>query len=448
MKVARSVGWSYAAYAVEAVVGLGVVAFVVRRVGIADYGVLTLALSIASLTAILDLGLLGLLVQACVGEREKGGAEAVGRLVSAALRWLALAGLVAVSVCAVIALTLPGPFNIEPGLVHPAAFCLMLSGLAVALSLLGTGLEMAHAAAEAFGRISRIQIVVALTRAVMTLVIIGSGFGIVALAAIHVAAAGLRLVLLYSGVAQHAGALGVSFRRPKLYTLDVLWGKRTWATGDNIARQAAAAANSIVLGILTTASVVAIFGVAMRVPGHLMALANRGISVTLPFLSRQHERDEQLELRELFVSTMTVALAILVPVCAIGIAFAPEIVSVIAGPSYSAAAPVLRVLLLATLVQGFSIPAYQVLYARGEIATAARIGISESVANIILTVILAARYGALGAAWATAVTHIAGTVGWYLPAALRSAGLTVGELAGSMFRTALRLRPEIPRGSA
>jgi O-antigen/teichoic acid export membrane protein len=196
------------------------------------------------------------------------------------------------------------------------------------------------------------------------------------------------------------------------------------------------------LGILSTTTAVAVFGVAMRIPGHLAAIASRGISVTLPWLSSQHERGEGGDLRELFISTMTLALAILLPVCALGIAFAPQVVGVIAGERYDAAVPVLRILLAATLVQAFSVPAYQVLYARREIARAARIGVIESLANIVLTVALVPRYGAAGAATATAVTHFAGTFGWYLPAAMRASDLSGGELLESMARTLRRFGRE------
>ena len=292
MKVARSVGWSYGAYAVEAIVGLALVAFVVRRIGVADYGALTLALSIASLTAVFDIGLLGLLVQACIAAREKGGVAAASRMMSAATFWLAAAGLAAFVVCGAIAAFLPGPFRIDAVLVRPAALSLLLAGLAVMLSLVASGLELAHAASGAFGRISRIQIATALFRAALTIPAVAMGYGIVALAAIHAGAAAFRLLLLYAGLSRHTDGVRVTPARPDFSALDGLWANRTWATADNIARQGAQAANSIVLGILASASAVAVFGIAMRIPGHLMAIANRGISVTLPYLSVQHERDE------------------------------------------------------------------------------------------------------------------------------------------------------------
>ena len=154
MKLARGLAWNYASYAVEAIVGLGVVAFVVRRVGVADYGVLTLALAITSLLTVLDLGLLGLLVQAYVGERTAGGSEAVGKLASAAMSRLVVAGLIGFLICALIGLAYPGPFSIDAALTATAKRCLLLVGASLIVSLPSLAIELAFVTCS-FGVMSR-----------------------------------------------------------------------------------------------------------------------------------------------------------------------------------------------------------------------------------------------------------------------------------------------------
>jgi O-antigen/teichoic acid export membrane protein len=435
--VARGVAWSYSAYAVEAVVGLALVAYVVRHVGMAEYGILILGLSIAAVAAILDLGLLGLLVQACIATREREGRDAASRLLSAAFIYLVGIGGVAFLVCTGISLALPGPFRIDPSLVGTAATVLTLAGAALLFQLPGTALELAHAASGSFGRISRIQIIVVVFRASLTVLAITMGSGVVALAIIHVGAAALRVGLFFAGLEKHTGGLAIG-RSPDWNAVKALRGNRTWAASDNIFRQAASSANPIVLGILASSAAIAAYSVAARIPGHLFALLNRGIGVTLPYLSGQHAREEHAEIRVLFASTTLVAVGILLPVCVLGIIAAPEILGAIGGASYVSAAPVLRLLLVATFVQGFSVPAYQVLYARGLVSTAARIGVAESIASVALTVALVPRFGAAGAAAATAVTHSIGTFGWFFPAALRAAGMSLADLVRLMTGVARR----------
>jgi len=432
LKIARGLAWNYTSYALEAIVGLGLVAFVVRRVGVPDYGVLTLSLAIASLLGVLDLGLLGLLVQAYVGERTRGGPEAVGRLASSALSRLFASGIAGFAICAVIAALLPGPFSIAQPLVATGRWCLLLVGAALVITLPSLGIEMAYVAHGAFPALSRVQIATVISRAIATVALITFGYGIVALASVHLGAAVLRFLLLVAGLARNTDGVRISLFHGDRDRLRALSANRPWATADNIARQVASAADSITLGILATPAAVATYGVAKRIPGQLLALTNRGIDVTLPVFSSHHHNDSRDELRDLFSSTMLTTAALLIPVCVGGIIVAPFIVTTFAGDRYAAAIPVLRWLLGATLVQAFSVPAYAVLYARAEIASVARISVAEAIANVLLTIALVPRFGGVGAAAATAITHTVGTFGWFLPAAMRAAECSPREFVASV----------------
>jgi O-antigen/teichoic acid export membrane protein len=430
LKIIRGLSWNYAAYGVEAAIGLALVAFVVRRVGVPDYGVLVLALSITSLLTLLDLGLLGLLVQAYTSERQRAGAEAVSRLLSASVAWLTIAGLAAFVISGAIAMVLPGPFKIDAPLVHTAAVVIAIVGAAAIVSLPSTSLELAYVASSSFGALGRVQMVVVIARAVATFIIIGAGHGVIALAWVHLGTAALRFVLLLGGLERHAGGARLSIGKPDFSTIRSLRANRPWATGDNIARQLATAADSILLGAMASQTAVATYGIAKRIPGQLLAVTNRGVDVTFPVLAEHHTRNESADLRRLFVSTLKVTAAFLLPVCLAGILFAPQIIVILAGNRYIEAVPMLRWLLAATMIQALSVPAYSVLYARGEISTAARIAMLEAIANISITMLLIPRYGGTGAAAATAITHTIGTLGWFFPAALKATRAPAEAAAG------------------
>lgn len=428
LKIARSLVWNYGAYATEVVIGLGLIAFVVRHVSVAEYGVLSLALSIAGLLSILDFGLLGLLVQACVAARERGGMREASALLSAATAVLFLSGLAAFAFSVIIALLMPGPFEIGAVLVRKAVACLLLVGSSLIFSLPGMALELAYVSASAFGALSRIQIGIAILRAAATIALLSAGFGVVALAGIHLGLSVCRVLMLLLWLPSSTGGMRLSIRNASWARLRELRANRTWATGDNVARQIATSADSIILGILASPIAIATFAVSKRLPGHLQAIASRGIDVTLPLLAERHHRDEQHGLRTLFADTVTASALLLIPVCIGGIVFAPRIVMLLAGQDYMGAVPILRWLLVATITQAFSGPVFPILYARGEIEVAARIGILEAVANVALTILLVTRYGAVGAAIATVTTHVVSTFGWFLPAGMRAAGVSYPEL--------------------
>jgi O-antigen/teichoic acid export membrane protein len=443
--IRRGVGWSYTSYAVEASLGLAVVAVVLRHVSSAEYGALLLALSLASLTTILDFGLLGLLIPAVVREREQNGPDAPGRLLSAALLWLGTAGVFAVLGCGLMAALIPGPFNITEELAGVTRQALLLAGAAVLLTFLASALELTHAAFGDFGRISRVQIIVAVSRAAATVAAMTAGYGVVSLAVIHVGAALLRLILLATSLSAHTGSLRFSFPASGVSPLRPLLARRSWATADNIARRAASAADSIALGALANTTAIATFNVGSRIPGHLHVVTTRGIDVTMPTLSTHHAREAHEDFRALFARTIVIAFSVLAPVVAAGIVLAPWIVRLLGGDSYSAAAPVLQLLLIGVGIRAFSIPSYNILYATGRVDTAARIGGAEAIAKILLAVILIPPYGATGAAFAGLASTAVLTFIWFLPAAMGAAGLSWSDLIREFGRTFRAMIPAARR---
>ena len=420
MRIIRGLGWTYTAYALEAALGLATVAFVVRRIALADYGVFTLALSITGLLMLLDLGLLGLLVQAYAGEREKSGAEGVTALLGAATSRLVISGVAAFGIAAIIAFAAPHLFGVEASAARSARIVMLICGASLVFALPSMAAELAYVASRAFGALARVQVGVVALRSVLSIAVVAAGYGVIALAIVHLLAAAFRYALLAAGLSRNAHGARLSVAMGNREKLNAVRANRPWATGDNVARQLAAAADSILLGLMASTGVVALYGVAKRLPAQLQAVIGRGVDVTLPVLATHHHRDENAELRGLFTSTLAVCSAILVPVCTAGIILASRIMILLGGPQYEAAAPMLRWLLAAAMIQALSVPSYAVLYARGQIRTAAGIGVAEAVANILLTVALIPRYGGTGAAAATAITHFVGTVGWFLPAALRA----------------------------
>jgi peptidoglycan biosynthesis protein MviN/MurJ (putative lipid II flippase) len=91
-------------------------------------------------------------------------------------------------------------------------------------------------------------------------------------------------------------------------------------------------------------------------------------------------------------------------------------------------------LLLAALSLAIECPSYLLLYSRGEVKTAARIATFESIANVLVSLALVFRYGAVGLAAGTAITHILINTFWYTPAACRVAGIQTSVLVRAVMR--------------
>ncbi len=92
----------------------------------------------------------------------------------------------------------------------------------------------------------------------------------------------------------------------------------------------------------------------------------------------------------------------------------------------------MRWLLLAAFSVAMGYSSWFVLYARGEVRTAARLAVFINGANVALSLMLVFRFGAAGLAAGTAITHVLINAFWYTPAACRAAGIRTPELVRAL----------------
>lgn len=431
----RNVAWNYVGFLYETGVGIALVAYIARRVPVSHYGVFLLASSVAALLLLLDFGLPAVLVPTYVGEKVRGGAAAVSRVLKSATAALAASGFLGLSICIVVARFLPGPFHIGAELVSIAATVFVLIGLLVQIAMPARAFETAYAAFHRFDTLNRIQVLVATLRLVLTIWLLSRGAGVVGLAVAQLAATAARLALL---VALLRPSTGVRPWAPGSHReiLPPLLRNGRWALLDTVSRQVSLGADPIILGMFASMGSVALYGVGSRLPLQLANLVRKGVVVTMPDLAAGHAIGDVPNVRRTFVTTARTVATVILPVVLLLMILADDIVLVWVGPSYAGAVPVLRWLLVVTLIQVVSIPSDLVLYARYRFSTAARVSFGESLFKLALAVILVRPYGGAGLAAATAISHVCVTLLWFGPAACRAAELAPRKLAAALVRDA------------
>ncbi len=419
--------------AYEAISGFLLVAYIVRRISPAEYGLLLLAISVTGLAYLLDLGLSNLLVQAYVAAA-KQSLEKVSALLSTAFFTLTACGSLAVIAFLALAFHLPGPFQIPRQYLREASIVFLLAAVAVLASLPATALEYAYQAFHRFDRINQEQCAIATIRVVLVVALLSKGHGVVALAAVYAVVSLLRVLLLWVGLPWSVAGLRLGLRRFQWSLLRPLLRPGGWAALDNCTRQFASFSDSLILGVFGSLGSVALFGIGSKLPKHLSNLVTKGAIVILPSLSESHVDADQQQIRRVYLDTQKLVFAGVLPVVVLGFVCARPLVQLWAGNTYLGAAAVMQWLLLAAFSLAMEYPSDLLLYARGEIKTAAIISTCESLANVALSIVLVFRYGAVGLAAGTALTHILISALWYTPAACRAAGISATELLQAITR--------------
>lgn len=416
---ARSVAWSYAGYVFQIAVNLGTTAYVVRRVSVAEYGLLLFVLSLSASLYLLDMGISGVLVQSYVTVLAGQDKERLNELISTAFWGLAMLGFVGVLIFSAIAAILPGPFNIPQQYVHEAAIVFVIAALVVQVSLPRYALEQAYQASNRYDRINQIQLLTTAAQFVLSVAVLAAGYRIVALAVVQLVIALLSLALLILALPASVpqASLGVTGFKWSLLKPVMNLGK--WAFIDNLGFCLFNVLVWSILGSLSSLKEVAMFGLASRMPTQLRNAVEKGAHVALPLMSERAVNNETNELREIFFKTQKLVFGAILPFIVLGCVFAGPLIEVWAGREYVRAAVVMQLLLVGAFGDSILFSSGTLLYASGQVKRAAWMSLVLNAASICGVLLTVSRYGAVGVAFAIAITQLFLGGGWFTLAACR-----------------------------
>jgi polysaccharide transporter, PST family len=165
-------------------------------------------------------------------------------------------------------------------------------------------------------------------------------------------------------------------------------------------------ANAFVLGLLAPPPVVAFFASAERVSKSLLQMLSPVSQALYPRINSliDGERDKAKKIVRLSLAFMAAGGVILGGLIAV---FAPWIVRIVLGPGYEPVVPVLRILsLLMPLISVSNVLGIQWMLPNRMDKPFNRIIIAAGAINIVLAVLLAMRWGAIGMATAVVVTEL------------------------------------------
>jgi O-antigen/teichoic acid export membrane protein len=424
----RSVSWNYLGYFCEFAAGVLLLAYIVRRIPVQDYGIYLLAQSIAGFLYILDFGLSNVLVQLYVSAATSKGITEVSRLASTLFVALLAVSSLGAAVLSLAALAVPHAIKLPSAHTALAVRVLIVAAFTVPLTMPALALEHLCQAFHRFDRVNQIQIGVVALRVVLTVAAMSAGKGIVGLAAVQAVVAAARLLGLW--VAARGEISGLSFHRLRFDGFRVREAIKAsgWAFGDDLSRRIGMSSESVILAGLGSFSQVAMFGMGSKLPAHIFHFAVRGFSVMMPSLSRHYNEGDTAQLRESYRNAYRVCLTGLLPLVLFMAICSRQLVEVWAGAAYRDAGPVLAWLLLLALSQVVEFPSDLVLYSHDRIRQAARFSVAETVGKIAFALALVVPFGAAGVAAGVAVWHWCVNLFGYLPEACQVAEMRPQEL--------------------
>jgi O-antigen/teichoic acid export membrane protein len=394
---AARVGTTFASIAVA----LFLTPFVVRTLGDYWYGLWVIVNGITIYYYLFDLGLSSAVNRFVTARVARKDSEGVNEVASTAVALFALLGLGVIVAASGVFLAVP--WFVRPDYVRPVRLVVLLQGLN-----LGSGFPFktfggVAAAQLRYDLIEALNLAQTLCNAVLVVLVLSHGGGIVALACVSLVLGQAYNVAFYL-VAKHLWPpLALSARHVKRSVARELSGYSIWSFVNQISDMLRFRIDSLVVAGFCGVSVVTHYGIGASPTEYGSNLVRRATSILTPLFVRYQAEGDDGAIRSKLVLFNKVNAVL--SFFGFGLMFVLGRLFILRwmGPRFADSYPVLLVMGAALMLDVVMQPANNVLYALARHPPYVVAVVCEALANVALSILLARRYGMVGVAIGTLI---------------------------------------------
>lgn len=406
-KISRNALSNFAGTAVALAVGFFLMPFIIHRIGATAYGIWMLSTSLVGYMGLLDVGLALTLIKKSAEHLAREEKDELNKVVSTIFTMYLLIG--ALLGCAIFSLSfyLPQVFNIAPEDVNTFKTVLWIIGLQAALSFpmsiwsgLIQGLQDFHIS-------NCIAVFNHLIRAIVTVLLLLSGFGLISLIWLGFVIAIVGWLATMSWIRRRIPYLRIKLSRlewikvkdlSRFSGVMFIWG---------IAGRTIHQADRIIIGMFLPIASITIYEVGARINQYSRSvLLYSVLSTIMPAASELNAKDEKATLQKLYLKGTKYLLVAYTAVVVALLLFGKEFIQLWMGERFEDSVWIMYALVIGSLYQTQNVTAHVMLQGMGKLRIFTRVMIAYPIVNIILSVIFVIYWGLIGVALATTLTFI------------------------------------------
>jgi O-antigen/teichoic acid export membrane protein len=403
----RNIFSNWTGYLVAAAINFVLSPFVVHSLGDTSYGIWILLTSLVGYLGLLDLGVRGAVTRFVAKFHAQGDHRESTKLVSSALAFFLIAGLMAATVATLLAFSVDKFFDVPAHLTATIRIVVILSGLSIVVSLIGGVYGGIVVGLQRFDYVNATEIIAGILNAIAVFVALKLGMQLLALATIHLVFNILRATVSFWLSRVTYPEVKVSLFECRRSHLSLIFSFSFSIVLLQASGMVIMFSDSVVIGALLPLSMVTFFAIAANLAQYAMAPII-GISHTLsPWASALEADDQWDQVREGLLSAARLATLVALPIVLTFMLRGASFIGLWMGPEYAELSG--KVLGVLGLSLSFA--------AASQIVTSTMMGISrhrklvpvfiiEAVSNIVLSVMLIPTYGIVGVAWGTAIPRL------------------------------------------
>lgn len=394
---------NWAALGVNIVVGFLLTPFIISHLGKTGYGIWTLIGSFLGYYGLLNLGVDSALLRYVARYAEQGDKKGLNETISTAMAMFSCTGVFVIVASFAFATPLATFFEVAPEHLDNFKHLIWILGISTGLSFPGNVFGTVLTARERYVAFNIVAIGTTVIRACLTVLMLVRGHGLLGVAYATLIVAILRIVINYLLCGYLALWSRINFASAKWRVLSTLLVYGATTSVIIIADLLRFNLDSFVIGKWVGMSEVGIYGIAALLIRYMLRLVAVGMGVLKPRFAALDSIEERAKLKRLFLRSLSVSSLLGFGTSMLAIIFGGHFIILWVGEEFAAAIPVLWILAISyafALSQG---PGISLMYALNKHYYFAVASMIEAVANVVISILLAQKYGIIGVALGTAI---------------------------------------------
>jgi O-antigen/teichoic acid export membrane protein len=414
VQIVKNVSSSWIALGTNVLVGIFLSPFMLHRLGDAAFGIWVLIFSITGYYGLFDLGIRSSLVRYVSKAKANNDIDYASRIISTTLFSYTCIG-IAAFLTTVFLSTYIGSFQIQGEFpLSTARLLLLLVGSAVAL---GFPLGVSGGVLEGLQRfdvMNLTNIAATLLRALLIILALLHGYGLLTIATITV---GLPILfsILRTVIALRLLPARVGFRYVSRQTFREIANYSGFSFIAIVSTRLRFKSDEIIIGKFLSAVAITNFNIGGRIVDYAEEVVESFAQIFVPMSSHSDATGDLNRLRKIFIAGNRFCAFITFPICAILIILGKSVIEAWVGQRYVAQSyPVLLLMVIPSTLMMAQSASTRVLFGMAQHKTLSIVTFVEGLLNIVLSIILVRPYGIVGDAIGTAIPLTA-TMIFFLP---------------------------------
>ena len=411
---------------------LGAISFIltpilIHGLGELYFGMWVLVSSLVDYYGLMDIGLRATVQRYVAHLRGAKDQDGLDQTIATALVFtLGISAIIFVSVFG-LSWALPHFFKLQGASIPLFRLLVILMGVDMAVTLPARLLGTFLCSVERFDLYNLSGIVSGIIRAVLLVIVLWLGYGVIGVAAVTLAVASLSIPFLWWLVKRAEPGLRVLWHRASWARARQLFSFSFFVSLNTVGYQLRNYTDALVIGRMLSVALVTSFNVATRLMEYFRQIIVGFTGPLLPAFSGLEGRNRAEDVRGLFLVSTRITMTLSTFIASMLLLNGREFLRFWVGAKYVSSYPILAILTIGTVASLAQGPSTGLLIARGRHKFLGILTLCEGITNLCLSIYWARRYGLVGVALGTTVPMLVSSLGilpWYV---MRVAKVTFRE---------------------